>query len=81
MELVGGDDLMTQILWMRYFLEAQGMKVSDNVVYQDNQSAMKLEKMEEHQVVSKPGISTYVVFSLLTTFRQTKSKWSIVQRK
>ena len=43
-ELVGVDDLMPQILWMRYFLEAQGMKVSDNIVYQDNQSAMKLEK-------------------------------------
>ena len=43
-ELVGLDDLMPQILWMRYFLEAQGMKVSDNVIYQDNQSAMKLEK-------------------------------------
>ena len=31
------------------------MKVSDNLVYQDNQIAMKLEKVEEHQVVSKPG--------------------------
>ena len=54
-ELVRVDDLMTQILWMSYFLEAQDMKVSDNVFYQDNQSAMKLEKMEEHQVVSEPG--------------------------
>ena len=43
-ELVGVDDLMNQILWMHYFLEAQVMKVSDNVVYQDNQSEMKLEK-------------------------------------
>ena len=45
-ELVGVDNIMPQILWMRYFLEAQGMKVSENVVYQDNQIAMKLEKME-----------------------------------
>ena len=43
-EQVGVDDLMPQILWMHYFLEAQGMKVSDNTVYQDNQIAMKLEK-------------------------------------
>ena len=42
-ELVGVDNLMPQILWMQYFLEAQGMKVYDNVVYQDNNSAMKLE--------------------------------------
>ena len=43
-DMVGVDDLMPQILWVRYLLEAQGMKVSDNVVYQDNQSTMKLEK-------------------------------------
>ena len=43
-ELVEVDDLMPQILWMQYFLEAQGMKVFDNVVYQDNHRAMKLEK-------------------------------------
>ena len=41
-ELVGVDNLIPQILWMRYFLEAHGMKVSDNMVYQDNQSATKL---------------------------------------
>ena len=35
-ELVRVDDLMPQILWIRYLLEAQGMKVSDNVLYQDN---------------------------------------------
>ena len=42
-ELVGVDDLIPQILWMRYFLESQGMKASDNIVYQDDHSAMKLE--------------------------------------
>ena len=43
-ELVEVDDLMPQISWTRFLLEAQGMNVSDNIVYQDNQSAMKLEK-------------------------------------
>ena len=65
------DDLMPQILWMQYFMEAHGMKVSGKVVYQDNQIAMKIKKMEEHQVVSKPGTSICVIFSLLTVFRQT----------
>ena len=37
-------DLMPQILWIQYFLEAQGMKVSDRILYQGNQSVMKLEK-------------------------------------
>eukprot|EP00957_Ditylum_brightwellii_P138868 10584949-Ditylum_brightwellii.AAC.1 len=43
-KLMGVNDLMPQILWIQYFLEAQGVEVKDNVVYQDNQSAMKLER-------------------------------------
>ncbi len=38
------DDIMPQIIWSRNFLEAQGYGVTDNVVFQDNQSAMLLEK-------------------------------------
>ena len=43
-ELVGVDDMMPSILWSRYFLEAQGYKVNDNVIFQDNQSTMLLER-------------------------------------
>ncbi len=43
-ELVGVNDVMPQILWTRYFLEAQGYGVEDSIIYQDNQSAMLLEK-------------------------------------
>ena len=43
-ELVGVHDLMPQIIWTRYFLNGQGCNVTDNVVFQDNQSAMLLEK-------------------------------------
>ena len=42
-ELVAVDDLMPQILWTRMFLEGQGLKVKDNIINQDNQSAIKLE--------------------------------------
>jgi hypothetical protein len=35
---------MPLILWTRYFLEAQGYGVKENKVFQDNQSAMLLEK-------------------------------------
>lgn len=42
-ELVGVDDLMPQILWTRLFLQAQGFCVTNNIVYQDNQSSIKLE--------------------------------------
>jgi hypothetical protein len=43
-ELVAVDDVMPQILWTKNFLEAQGYSVKDNIVYQDNQSAILLEK-------------------------------------
>ena len=31
-------------IWFRYFLEEQGYKIKENIVYQDNQSKMKTEK-------------------------------------
>ena len=43
-ELVAADDVSGQIIWTRYFLEAQGFGIKDNILYQDNQSAMLLEK-------------------------------------
>ena len=42
-EVVGADDVMPQMLWTLYFLEAQGCKVLDNVLYQDNKSSILLE--------------------------------------
>jgi hypothetical protein len=43
-ELVGADDSSTLILWTRLFLEAQGIKIDENVLYQDNKSAILLEQ-------------------------------------
>ena len=43
-ELVATDDVIAQVVWTRNFLEAQGVRVDRNIVYQDNQSAMLLEK-------------------------------------
>ena len=43
-ELVGVNDNMTMVLWVKLFLEAQGIKVVDNIIYQDNQSTMLLKK-------------------------------------
>jgi hypothetical protein len=43
-ELVGVHDVMPQIEWTKLFLDAQGYNVQDVVIYQDNLSAMLLEK-------------------------------------
>ena len=43
-ELIGADDALPQMLWTKYFVESQGYKVNENIMYQDNMSAMLLEK-------------------------------------
>ena len=42
-EIIGVDDIMDKILWTRLFLQAQGVQVQENILYQDNQSSIKLE--------------------------------------
>ena len=39
-EIIGVDNVMPQMLWTRYFLEAQGYGIVDNKLYQDNMSAI-----------------------------------------
>ena len=41
-ELIGLSDSLTQVLWTRYFLRAQGYDVGAVTVYQDNKSAILL---------------------------------------
>ena len=41
-ELVGADDVMSPMLWARLFLEAQGIEIQENILYQDNKSAIIL---------------------------------------
>jgi len=43
-ELIGVHDVMPQMLWTLRFLEGQGSKVNGTILYQDNMSAMLLEK-------------------------------------
>ena len=41
-ELVAIDNAIPMILWCLYFIEAQGYLVKQNIVFQDNQSTMRL---------------------------------------
>ena len=43
-EVFGVDDVLTQVILTRYFLKEQVYIIHDNVIYQDNQSAIRLEK-------------------------------------
>ena len=41
-EIIGVSNILTQVLWTRYFLKAQGYGVQDLTVYHDNLSTMTL---------------------------------------
>jgi hypothetical protein len=43
-EVVGLHDVLPQVLWTRHFMREQGVEIKDSVLYQDNMSAMLLEK-------------------------------------
>jgi hypothetical protein len=43
-ELIFFADKLPDIVWMRYFIECQGYDLDEYIVYQDNMSALSLEK-------------------------------------
>ena len=43
-EVVGVDDASSQILWTNYFIRSQGYNIDETMIYQDNQSAILLER-------------------------------------
>ena len=42
-EVVATDKIVSPMIWTQLFLEAQGYPVKENILYQDNKSAMLLE--------------------------------------
>jgi hypothetical protein len=64
-ELVGAADVLPQLLWTKYFLEAQGYGTNP-ILYQDNRSTMKLENNGKPPAESEPDISPSATSSLLT---------------
>ena len=42
---MGAADATTMMLWTKLFMEEQGYKIEENVLYQDNKSAILWEKI------------------------------------
>ena len=42
-ELVAADDMSTLILWTKLFMEAQGCKIKQNILHQDNRTTILLQ--------------------------------------
>ena len=45
-EIIKADNMLTEFLWTRYFIETQGFKVKEAAIYQYNLSTMLLENNE-----------------------------------
>jgi len=43
-ELIAADEVVGPMIWTKLFLEAQGYPVRENILFQDNRSAMLLEE-------------------------------------
>ena len=43
-ELIGIADILKMMMWCKYFIEAQGYTIDNNILYQDNKSTILLTK-------------------------------------
>ena len=43
-ELVGANDVTTMMSWTEFFMEEEGNKIDENILYEENKSAFLLEK-------------------------------------
>jgi hypothetical protein len=43
-EIIALHDKLSDVIWMRYFVECQGYDVDKRIIFQDNMSALSLEK-------------------------------------
>ena len=50
--LIGMDDKLSKIVWIKRFLEGKGVNITANVIFQDNQSVIKLANNEALNVIS-----------------------------
>ena len=43
-EIVGVSNYLLNVIWKRMFFGAQGFTIKENILFQDNQSAIKIEE-------------------------------------
>ena len=43
-EIIALHDKLSDVIWMRYFVECQGYTIDECIIFQDNMSALSLEK-------------------------------------
>jgi hypothetical protein len=61
-ELISFADILTDIVWMRYFVECQGFNINKYVIFQDNMSALLLERIAECHCPNVPNTLRQNIF-------------------
>ena len=54
-EFVGASDYLPNTIWVKMFMEAQGFQIHENILEQDNESAIRLEKNGRTSAGPKSG--------------------------
>ena len=80
-EVVGASDYLPHTLWAKMFMEAQGHKIYESILEQDNESAIKMEKMGRHLRGHGPDTSTSGTSGSRTEQRQRTSRFATVSQR
>ena len=74
-EVVGSSDYLPNTVWARMFLAKQGYKLTENIFYQDNQSAIQLEKNGQASCGQKSTVSSPRAFRRLLSYRRNACRF------
>jgi len=80
-EVVGASDYLPYLIWTLNFMAAQGFKFKRNIFYQDNQSAMRLERNGRQSCGQKSRHIDIRYFLSKTASHQATSTYNIVLLK
>ena len=70
--VVGVSDYLTYNIWICLFMVAQEYNIKQNILFQDNQSAIKMEKTGRSRALVTPGKLIYVTSLLSKRLKVTK---------
>ena len=61
-KILGVSNYLTNVIWARMFLETQGFTIEENILFEDKQSAIKIEENVKAASGQKPTICTIDIF-------------------
>ena len=76
-DIVGVDNCIPEVCWTWYFLEAQDYNVTENIVYQDNQSVILLENNGKASVSKRTKHINIQLLFVTDRINKKDVMWSI----